>query len=35
MTPPDFPPSSADSDLALVERTNAGDMRAVELLVIK
>jgi RNA polymerase sigma-70 factor, ECF subfamily len=31
MTPPEFPPSSADSDLALVERTNAGDM----LLVIK
>src|SRR5256885_7257696 len=35
MTPPEFPPSSADSDLALVERTNAGDMRAFELLVIK
>ena len=27
--------SSADSDLALVERANAGDMRAYELLVIK
>ena len=35
MTPPEFPPSSADSDLALGERTNAGDMRAFELLVIK
>jgi RNA polymerase sigma-70 factor, ECF subfamily len=35
MTPPEFPPSSADSDLALVERANAGDMRAFELLVIK
>lgn len=35
MTPPDFPTSSADSDLALVERTNAGDTRAFELLVIK
>jgi len=35
MTPPEFPPSSADSDLALVERTTAGDMRAFELLVIK
>lgn len=35
MTPPDAPISSADSDLALVERANAGDMRAYELLVIK
>lgn len=35
MTPPDFPISSADSDLALVERANAGDSRAFELLVIK
>ncbi|MDR0217170.1 MAG: RNA polymerase sigma factor RpoE [Comamonas sp.] len=35
MTPPDFPTSSADSDLALVERANAGDTRAFELLVIK
>ena len=29
------PPSSADSDLLLVERTVAGDQRAFELLVIK
>lgn len=29
------PPSSSDSDLQLVERTNAGDLRAFELLVIK
>jgi RNA polymerase sigma-70 factor (ECF subfamily) len=35
MTPPDFPTPSADSDLALVERANAGDTRAFELLVIK
>ncbi len=35
MTPPEFPPSSADTDLVLVERANAGDMRAFELLVIK
>jgi RNA polymerase sigma-70 factor (ECF subfamily) len=35
MTPPDFPTPSADSDLALVERANAGDARAFELLVIK
>ncbi|MGV2528367.1 UNVERIFIED_CONTAM: RNA polymerase sigma factor RpoE, partial [Bacillus thuringiensis] len=27
MTPPDFPTPSADSDLALVERANAGDTR--------
>jgi RNA polymerase sigma-70 factor (ECF subfamily) len=35
MTSPDSPISSADSDLALVERANAGDTRAFELLVIK
>ena len=35
MTSPDSPISSADSDLALVERANAGDPRAFELLVIK
>ena len=35
MTPPDIPVNSADSDLALVEKANAGDMRAFELLVIK
>lgn len=35
MTPPDFPTPSADSDLALVERANAGDKKAFELLVIK
>lgn len=35
MTPPDFHTPSADSDLALVERANAGDTRAFELLVIK
>ena len=35
MTSPDSPTSSADSDLALVERANAGDTRAFELLVIK
>ena len=35
MTPSDFPTPSADSDLALVERANAGDTRAFELLVIK
>ena len=35
MTPPDFPTPSSDSDLALVERANAGDSRAFELLVIK
>ena len=35
MTPPDFSTPSADSDLALVERANAGDTRAFELLVIK
>ena len=26
MTPPDFPTPSADSDLALVERANAGEV---------
>ena len=35
MTSPDSPISSADSDHALVERANAGDTRAFELLVIK
>ena len=35
MTSPDSPTPSADSDLALVERANAGDTRAFELLVIK
>ena len=35
MTSPDSPISSVDSDLALVERANAGDTRAFELLVIK
>ena len=35
MTSPDSSISSADSDLALVERANAGDTRAFELLVIK
>ncbi|RGE46806.1 RNA polymerase sigma factor RpoE [Comamonas testosteroni] len=35
MTLSDLPNSSADSDLALVERANAGDTRAFELLVIK
>ncbi|WP_027014719.1 RNA polymerase sigma factor RpoE [Comamonas composti] len=35
MTSKDLTPSSADSDLSLVERANAGDMRAFELLVIK
>ena len=33
--PPPSPPSSADSDLMLVERTVAGDQRAFELLVLK
>ena len=35
MTLPDAPQNSAQSDLALVEKANAGDMRAFELLVIK
>ncbi len=35
MNPPVTPPSASDSDLQLVERTNAGDQRAFELLVIK
>ena len=35
MNPPVTPPSTSDSDLQLVERTNAGDQRAFELLVIK
>ncbi|MCD2513510.1 RNA polymerase sigma factor RpoE [Comamonas endophytica] len=35
MKPSVTPPSTSDSDLQLVERTNAGDQRAFELLVIK
>ncbi len=35
MKPSVTPPSASDSDLQLVERTNAGDQRAFELLVIK
>ena len=35
MNPSVTPPSTSDSDLQLVERTNAGDQRAFELLVIK
>lgn len=35
MKPSVTPPATSDSDLQLVERTNAGDQRAFELLVIK
>jgi len=35
MKPSVTPPTTSDSDLQLVERTNAGDQRAFELLVIK
>lgn len=35
MTPPLTPPSASDSDLQLVERCNAGDLRAFDLLVLK
>ncbi len=34
-TPPASPPTSADTDLMLVERTVAGDQKAYELLVLK